>query len=305
MKNTLSHFVIICLFCFSNAIAQENYDIKEISNLQYYQTESPEESLTKLNLILPEGVENPPVFIWIGGGAWAYVNKDNEMKICRKLAQQGIAVVSVQHRLSPALLTAQKREEGVQHPEHAKDVAHAFKWVYDHASTYGYNQNSISIGGFSSGAHLSTMLTVDTRFLESVGLSQQHITATIPVGGGYDMVEYKNMLAEADPSYVENHINPVFGKTEQEQIDASPITYIDNLTTPMLVIAEGDTYPYHKSFEAIVIEKGIQNIEFLYLLNNTHAGLWNELGSDEPNMYRNLMVDYIKKWSHSTENTKE
>jgi len=280
------------------ATAQYPYQINEISNLQYYQSTSPNPDLTMLNLILPEDVTNPPVFIWIGGGAWAYVNKDKEMSICRQMAKQGIAVVSVQHRLSPALLTAQKREEGIQHPEHVKDVAHAFKWVYDNASKYGYDQSNIFIGGFSSGAHLSTMLTVDTGFLEVVGLSQNNIKATIPVGGGYDMVEYKNLLSQADPSYVENHINPVFGETEQEQIDASPITYIDNLKTPMLVIAEGDTYPYHKSFEAQIIEKNIENVEFLYLLNNTHAGLWNELGSNTPNMYRNLIVDYIKKLSN-------
>ncbi len=303
MKKVIFLFVICCLFCFSRLTAQENVSLKELSNLQYYNTESPDASLTQLNLILPDNVDNPPVFIWIGGGAWAYVDKDKEMNICRKLAEQGIAVVSVQHRLSPALLTAQKREEGIQHPEHVKDVAHAFKWVYDNAAKYGYDQNNIFIGGFSSGAHLSTMLTVDTRFLESVGLSQKNIKATIPVGGGYDIVEYKNLLAQVDPNYVENHIYAVFGKTEQEQIDASPITYIDNLTTPMLIVAEGDTYPYHTSFEAAVVDKGIKNVEFLYLLNNTHAGLWTELGNDSPNMYRNLMVDYIKKMSKTSEIT--
>ena len=76
-------------------------------------------------------------------------------------------------------------------------------------------------------------------------------------------IEYKNLLIAEDPSYEENHINVVFGSTEEEQIDASPISYIDNLNTPMLVISEKDTYPYHISFEALIHEKEVENVEFL------------------------------------------
>ena len=85
------------------------YTLKEFNNIQYYASPSPDSSLTQLNVIIPEGAEKPPVFIWIGQGAWAYVNKDVEMKISRQFAKQGIAVISAQHRLSPALLGEKKR----------------------------------------------------------------------------------------------------------------------------------------------------------------------------------------------------
>jgi len=300
-------FTILCIWvsCFSSVFAQEEYVIKEISNIQYYQTASPDSAFTQLNLVLPEGVEHPPVFIWIGQGAWAYVNKDVEMNICRQLARQGIAVVSAQHRLSPALLGEKKRHEGVKHPEHVKDVAHAFKWVYDNAAKYGFDGSNIFIGGYSSGAHLTTLLAMDNRYLKDLGLSNRMIKAVIPVGGGYDMVEYKNLLIAEDPSYEENHINPVFGETVEEQIDASPITYIDSLITPMLIIADRDTYPYHTSFEALITEMGLENIEFYNLHNYTHAGLWHNLGGKEPSIYRNLIVDYMKKWSATSVNPED
>lgn len=293
---TLTILFILCLFSLSMVTAQATYSIKEVSDIQYYQTTSPDPTLTQLNLVLPEGVENPPVLIWIGQGAWAYVNKDVEMKICRQLAKQGIAVVSAQHRLSPALLGKEKRYEGVKHPEHVKDIAHAFKWVYDHAAEYGYDQTNIFVGGYSSGAHLSALLAMDNRYLDQVGLSNQLIKAIIPVGGGYDMVEYKNLLKEEDPSLEENHINVVFGPTEKEQIDASPITYLDRLNTPMLIISDRDTYPYHTSFEAAIHEKGIKNVEFYNVHNYSHAELWNNLGGEAPSIYRDLMVGYINMW---------
>ena len=296
MKNACLLLITFCISSFTIAVAQTNYAIKEYSDIQYYQTSSPDSSLTQLNLIIPEGVQNPPVFIWIGQGAWAYVNKEVEMNICREFAKKGIAVVSAQHRLSPALLGQQKRYEGIKHPEHVKDVAHAFKWVYDHAEEYTYDKDNIFIGGFSSGAHLTTLLAVDDRYLNSLGLSTNLIKAVIPVGGGYDVVEYKNLLKAEDPSMEENHINVVFGDTEEEQIDASPTTYIDNLNTPMMVIADSDTYPYHISFEAMIHDKGIDNVEFYNLHNYTHAELWRELGRSEPSIYRDLIVSYINKW---------
>jgi hypothetical protein len=47
------------------------YAITEINNISYYNDELLDTDLTQINLIIPEGVENPPVFMWIGGGAWA------------------------------------------------------------------------------------------------------------------------------------------------------------------------------------------------------------------------------------------
>jgi hypothetical protein len=273
--------------------ADAPYSIREILNLSYYEDEALDSDLTQVNLLLPEGVENPPVFMWIGGGAWAYVDRHQEMDLCRKLATRGIAMVSVGHRLSPALLSEPKRTEGIKHPEHVKDVAQAFKWVYENAEKYGYDHANIFIGGFSSGAHLSTLLAMDNRYLKAVGLSNEMIRAIIPVGGGYDIPHYKEVLVEADPSYEENHINAVFGETHEEHLDASPITFIDSLRTPILMISESSTYQYSLVFEEILRERNYPDFEVLNVHNETHGSLWKSLSNDEENLYRDFMVGYI------------
>ena len=288
----------IAITVHANAQATTTYPLVEHNNIQYYSTPSPDSSLTQLNLILPEGVENPPVLIWIGQGAWAYVNKDVEMNICRQIAKTGIAVVSVQHRLSPALLGEKKRYEGIKHPQHIIDVSHAFAWVYHNAEKYGYDQQNIFVGGFSSGAHLSALLAMDNRYLKARGLSNKMIKAIIPVGGGFDIPDYKKQLIAEDPNYEQNHINVVFGETEEEQIDASPVTYIDSLITPILLISEGDTYTYNRGFESLLVEKHMPNIEVLNLHDYTHAGLWREMGGEKPSLCRDYIVGYIKRWSN-------
>lgn len=111
----------LLLFFSLNLYGQDNTSLKEINNIPYYENKGADSALTQLNLILPTDATNPPVLIWIGQGAWAYVSRHVEMNICRRFAEGGIAVVSAGHRLSPALLTDQKREEGVKHPEHIKD----------------------------------------------------------------------------------------------------------------------------------------------------------------------------------------
>jgi len=275
------------------------YELEERLDVPYYPEGHEHDSeLTRLNLVIPKGAENPPVLMWIGGGAWAYVDRHKEMALSRKIAQRGVLVISVGHRLSPALLTETKREEGIQHPEHVKDLARAFKWVFDQAEAYGYSTKNIFVGGFSSGAYLSALLAADKRYLAEHDLSPANIRAIIPVAGGYDIPEYRRLLVQADPSYDPNHIIPVFGETNEQHVEASPITYIEDFSTPMLMFSERDTYGYGANFEQALREKGFQEFSVVNAYDETHASLWTRMSNEEDYWYRNLLVDYIFRMRH-------
>lgn len=268
--------------------------ITETLDIPYYENEGMHSELTRLNILAPESITNAPVFIWIGGGAWAYVDRHKEMDLCRHMAKQGILMVSVGHRLSPALLSEPRRHEGVRHPAHVTDLANAFKWVYEHIGEYGGDRDNIFVGGFSSGAQLSTLLATDKRYLEALGLSAGLIRAIIPVGGGYDIPHYRDLLAEADSSYLENHIYPVFGETEEAQLDASPISYLDGFETPLLMISERNTYPYSIVFEEALSSNGHPDFQVFNAHNETHASLWTALSKESDCLYRDLIVGYIR-----------
>lgn len=302
MKNhfisLLPAFLLLFLITHSCEIQGQQtgkYAIKEINNLPYYEDAALQSDLTQLNLLLPKGVKNPPILLWIGQGAWAYVNRHQEMGICRKFAEQGIAVASVGHRLSPALLGRTKNYEGVKHPEHTKDIAQAIKWIYEHAEEYGYSQENIIVGGYSSGAHLAALVAMDGRYLRNLGLSPDVIKAVIPVAGGFDIPHYREAMIIEDPTLEENHINVVFGTTHEEHVHASPTTYIDSLKAAMLMISENYTYPFHKILEEQLAERKYPKFETLNFHDESHASLWTKMGKEEDNLCRKYIVEYIWK----------
>lgn len=217
------------------------------------------------------------------------------MGICRKFAEQGIAVASVGHRLSPALIWEPKNEEGVKHPEHVKDIAQSIKWIYEHAEEYGYSQENIIVGGYSSGAHLAALVAMDGRHLRNIGLSPDVIKAIIPVAGGFDIPHYREAMIIEDPALEKNHINVVFGDTHEEHVDSSPTTYIDSLKHPMLMISENYTYPFHKIFEEQLAERKYPKFETLNFHDESHGSLWMKMGREENNLCRKYILDYIWK----------
>lgn len=305
MKRIHIYAIIIGAFLLSynqdtDPVKEVNSDaqVKEFRDISYYtQKESSQPDNTKLNIVMPEGVDKPPVLLWIGSGAWAYVDRNKEMGICRNFAKNGICAISVGHRLSPALIFEPTNPEGIKHPEHIKDIALAFKWIYENADKYGYSKENIFVGGYSSGAHLAALLAMDNKYLKNIGLSNKMIKAIIPIAGGYNIPDYKEKLIKEDSSYLYNHINPVFGETIEEQIDASPITYIDSLITPLLLISESYSHTFSEDFEQMLVNKNVKDFQVLNVYNKDHTELWKELDSSENNIYISFISDYIKNMS--------
>ncbi|BDD11539.1 hypothetical protein FUAX_39710 (plasmid) [Fulvitalea axinellae] len=290
-------FLFMAVLGYTMTWAQTAYETEEMLDISYYNDNTSDSAFTKLNIVLPKGIDNPPVLMWLGGGAWAYVDRHKQMGFCRNLAKSGIAVISVGHRLSPALLPGRpKRETGIQHPEHIKDAAKAFDWILKNGARYSIDTNNIFVGGYSCGAHLSALLAADKKYLNELNLDTKNIRGIIPLAGAYDIPRYKKLLAEADSSYITNHINPVFGKTHQEHLDASPTTHAANLTLPILLMNERDTYVYNGNFEEEILKTGNRDFQVINLYDHTHFSLWKELSADRPSVNRNLIADFIGKY---------
>lgn len=292
--------LIIVFYSLMSLYSQsKKFELEEISNISYYNNGTKDSLLTKVNIVLPKGLKKPPVLIWLGGGAWAYVDRHKQMDLSRKIAEKGIAVVSVGHRLSPALLPGRpKNKNGIQHPEHIKDVAKAFEWVFKNEMNLNYDVNNIFVGGYSCGGHLSALLAADNKYLKAVNLNTNLIKGIIPIAGAYDIPLYKKLLSEFDPNFISNHINPVFGNSKEMHIDASPITYAKNLTMPILLMSEGQTYIYNGDFESEIIKNGNANIQPITLYDQTHLSLWMELSNAKQSVNRDLITSFIFK--HST-----
>ena len=288
-------FLMLTLSSCSFAQNTAKFDFSEANDINYLE-EMSVDTIQKLNLIFPKGVEQFPLLIWIGGGAWSYVDRNVEMDLARKFAEEGIAVASIGHRLSPAIWRDSTLNKGIKHPAHAKDVAAAMKWLYDNADSYGYDKQSIFIGGFSSGAHLAALIGLDHQYLEEVGLPKDIIKGMIPISGTYDIMNYHDVFKNGNnPELAVSHVEAVFGDTTEDFINASPTTYLNNLGIPMLLISDNAIDRYTRFFEEKLKQTDFVAFETIYVPDLNHAELWRNLSFDASSEYRKAIVQFIKR----------
>lgn len=269
-------------------------DITDHLDLIYFEGEGFSNEKHRLDLVMPEGQPVIATMLWIHGGAWAFGDRKRDLELARAFAREGVAVASMSYRLSRGDWRGEEfPSTGVQHPEHIKDVGRAFAWLHKNAVTYGLDRSRFFVSGFSAGGHLSALLAMDGRYLAAQGLSVSDIRAAIPVAGGYDLEDYYVAIEEGMGQEVAvGHVLGVFGPREGLP-DASPITYLEGASIPMLVLTEGQTAPYTRVFDEAVAEKGMKDlIQFSYYNDETHASLLALL-SKEQSPARDEMLAYI------------
>jgi acetyl esterase/lipase len=293
----LLSLLVVVLLQGTAAQTNDTLDYTSHFNLLYApKGEVEDDRLQRLNLFVPKTDSLMPLFIWIGGGAWSYVDKDVENDFARKLARKGIAVASVGHRLSPATWRDSSLNTGIQHPKHTEDIAAAIKWLYDHSEDYGYSPDLFFIGGYSSGAHLAALVSLDSTYLNHHQLPLSIIKGVVPISGTYDISNYHQVFLDGPrPELATLHVEAVFGATEESWIHASPVTYLEALHAPMLVICDNGLYRYTRLWEDRLRETDFQDVEVLYSHKLTHGGLWRNLSKSESSIYRTHIIDFIRR----------
>ncbi len=278
---------------------QNDYEIQEIKDIAYLPDQDIQvDSLQRINLLIPKEIKSPPLFMWIGGGAWSFVSRNIEMDLARQFAKRGIAVATVGHRLSKGSFRTNSRKNGVIHPAHIEDVAAAFNYLYQHSEKYGFDGQSIIVGGFSSGAHLAALLAMDQKYLARYKLKTDQIKAIIPVGGTYDINHYydqfKNNTDQQTQRLAETHVMDVFGQDISLFSDASPVSYLESMKVPMLLISDNALRVYTDEFEKRLSESAYKQYQVHHVLDLNHQELWRDLSFEQESATRRLMIDYIK-----------
>lgn len=185
--------------------------------------------LQKLDIYAPKGnaQSSLPVLIFVHGGAWAIGDKRNHDDKAALYTANGILFVSINYRLHP----------NARHPAQAEDVAAAVRWVYDHISQYGGDNNRIYISGHSAGAHLAALVGTDGRHLAKYGLSPQMLRAVI----ADDSASYDFTQPARRSNDVQRAIDETFGTDMASLAAGSPLSYVrGNTALPpfLLFVAE-------------------------------------------------------------------
>jgi acetyl esterase/lipase len=169
---------------------------------------------TRLDVYGPGEGKDHPVVIWVHGGAWQIGDKRLVQAKPKAFNEHGYVLVSVNYRLHPA----------VTYREQAGDIAHAIRWVKDHAREHGGDPGRVFLMGHSAGAHLVALVGTDGRFLEKAGLRLGDLSGVILLdGAGYDIPGQirQTLLPRLKAMYTN-----MFTEDEATQKDASPITHV-------------------------------------------------------------------------------
>ncbi|NOX68967.1 MAG: alpha/beta hydrolase [Gammaproteobacteria bacterium] len=175
-----------------------------------------ENSDETLDLFLPDTAAGAPLHIYIHGGYWQALSKNESSFAAPMLQQHGSFFAAINYSLAPAVrlteIVAQNRR--------------AIAWLYTHAHEWGFDRERIFLSGSSAGAHLTMMmlLTDWTRF----GLPENAIKGVCAVSGIYDL----------EPIRL-SYVNELLGLDHQEAQANSPIQQAIRNRCPV-ILAYGD-----------------------------------------------------------------
>jgi acetyl esterase/lipase len=217
-----------------------------------------------LDLYLPaRSTERPatgfPLVVYIHGGAWLTGNSRRLRPfvdfpgVLASLASKGYVVASLEYRLSSE----------ARFPAQIQDVKAAIRWLRANASTYGIDPTRVVTWGVSSGGHLATLAAASCNVpslapvqiratyspdAASDSLSSESVSDCVQGAvAWYGVFDFSTISAQAKtrnamsrevPTAPEWRLLGCFASecTVQQVSAASPVTYVDAKSPPMLLI---------------------------------------------------------------------
>nr|ANI19854.1 EstDZ2a [uncultured Acetothermia bacterium] len=223
MRTILYATLAVTLMSVSLSSAQPAppFSFQVYTDVVYYDGPDAHPTKHRLDLFVPDGLQDAPVLIFVHGGGWTSGDKNLYAFIGQAFAAQGFATAVINYRLSPQ----------VQHPAHIEDVARAFSWVYKNIARYGGNPEKIFVTGHSAGGHLTALLALDEKYLQAHGLTLAAIKGAIPISGVYDVTPVLALY------------RTVFGADPDQRWDASPLAHVGPNKPPFLILYAQFDFP--------------------------------------------------------------
>jgi acetyl esterase len=129
----------------------ERHGLEVISDVSY--GDSTRAPWRKLDVYRPRGSrpgDARPVVLYLHGGGFRILSKDTHWVMALAFARAGYVLFTVDYRLAPA------------HPFPAAidDTSEAYRWVVEHARSFGGDPGQLIVAGESAGANLTLALTM-------------------------------------------------------------------------------------------------------------------------------------------------
>lgn len=210
---------------------------QRIDNIKYAAADNHD---LLLDLYLPQSKNNPPLLVWIHGGAWRAGSKSNMPLI--QLVQNGFAVASVDYRLSPV----------AKFPAQIHDIKAAIRFLRGSATKYGYDAQKIGILGSSAGGHLVALMGVTNGHPQlegDLGDFTQESSRIDTIVDYYGPTNFMTILHQSTPHGLSVRVPALellLGDRPERKAAlaklASPVFHVDDQDPPLFII-HGDQDP--------------------------------------------------------------
>jgi acetyl esterase/lipase len=204
-----------------------------------------------LDIYLPaKAKKNLPLLIWVHGGGWLSNDKYADMgymkNTIRAILEKGYALASIDYRHSTTAIF----------PAQIQDCNLAVQFLYDHASQYGFDRNSLGLIGFSAGGHLASLLALSNNhnipsFYANGKKTSFKIKTVLDFYGPSNFVMF---FRSNKPTDIDNPIAVLLGASPLVRPDlgalASPVTYVDKGDPSFFIIhgEKDDAVPPSQSY---------------------------------------------------------
>jgi acetyl esterase len=195
-----------------------------------------------MDISWPAGPGPFPMIVNIHGGAFFMDTNAIDQGLCRYLTNRGYAVFNINYRLAPQHLF----------PAAVNDSLGAVVWAKSHAAEYHGDPKRVAVMGGSAGGNLAALVALawdDPVFTPTVaapGLDAR-VQAAVPIFAVWDLTTI-NFPGSDRP-------NPYIGASVKDEPGlfrrASPVTYLDAQSPPMLVVCGDQDSLYPQSVDAV------------------------------------------------------
>ena len=139
----------------------------------YYFGPSPAETLD----LYPAAVPNAPLLVFIHGGYWRSLDKQDFSFLAPAFVRAGVAVAMPNYGLAPATPIE----------EMVRQMLRAMAWLYHHAPELGIDRRRIVVAGHSAGAHLAAMMLAADWPLMAGDLPRDMLCGVVCISGLYEL----------------------------------------------------------------------------------------------------------------------
>jgi arylformamidase len=217
--------------------------------------------------IFPAG-ENTPVHIFIHGGYWKMLSKNEFSYVANAFVPKGVATVVINYGLIPH----------VSMDELVRQCRAAVAWTWRHATSFGGDPAHIYVSGHSAGGHLTAMMMATDWPSFEQGLPADLVKGGCGISGLYDLEPIRLCF-----------LNDDLKLTPQEAARNSPVQLHRHNLAPLLLpvgALEGPEYLRQSNDLAAAWDDSGMPLEVMVMKDMNHFSIVEQLNRPDSELSR-------------------